>query len=632
MKPEAIAVIFFTAALVMHTIPVVESRQTKLHENKTSHGGYYYIGKTVLDGMPERGYFVYGLTRFHKHHKLLLGETDSASCNLEATLDRDYNVTVVRFRWQMISVDDVNNSPSCAHFERQTTMRLLARISKVTTLADLNGSTIEVSDGEHKSLTQLFAFNVEKTKTTVIVANTMITAFDSDADLKVTNWQVGYSCAPKLNCTFTSRIFVHLSADVAVERSVDNSHSSSVFHCLPKLGLGCVDIDQLELLEDSLNEREFDWLHWILDCSMFYKQHHSGDTISALDYRLPSCSLALTTVQFSYDHHQAMNPLPSAITYNKSILVAFLINYALFDHAERHRRPVTDIQVFWTRNGSVTNDANKYCIIIASSYTAYGLYLNISLTIQNISLHDFGLYVCTARCITNGEVDEDRCHLKHAVNVFPDRLTEDVVNQETVIERNYQYINNLLYVTRTAIAIGTVYMCAIIYKAILLHQKRLLYTKVLDDLKQCTEKRNEHVELSYDYDVFVSYSPDDVIWIRQELLPFLELNKFRVCTEDDLEPGKSVLESTATAIYRSRKTIAVLSPNYLASSWCVEREFAISYAKLLNNEGPTNGLLIVKYKECEMPELLTKRLYLDYTRMDRELKSFWMKLKKSIQQ
>ena len=131
------------------------------------------------------------------------------------------------------------------------------------------------------------------------------------------------------------------------------------------------------------------------------------------------------------------------------------------------------------------------------------------------------------------------------------------------------------------------------------------------------------------YDVFLSYSSEDLPWVQSTLLNFIENKGFKVCFgERDFPYGCSLFESIGRAVYESHKVIAVVSPNYLASRWCAEYEFVLTYTRILNEEAPSNSLLLIKYRDCQMTETMRCLKYLDYTRTmtDSDKRSVWMKV------
>jgi len=75
-------------------------------------------------------------------------------------------------------------------------------------------------------------------------------------------------------------------------------------------------------------------------------------------------------------------------------------------------------------------------------------------------------------------------------------------------------------------------------------------------------------EERYDYDVFVSHSRAERGWVRDELLPRLEGAGLRVCLDwRDFQVGVSRPAEWERAATRSRHTLLVLTPAYLADEW-----------------------------------------------------------------
>ncbi|KAM4735225.1 toll-like receptor 21 [Anableps anableps] len=73
------------------------------------------------------------------------------------------------------------------------------------------------------------------------------------------------------------------------------------------------------------------------------------------------------------------------------------------------------------------------------------------------------------------------------------------------------------------------------------------------------------------YDAFISYNFSDEEWVMNQLLPNLEGNgsSFKLCLHHrDFELGRNIVDNIVTAVYSSRKTVCVVSKNFLRSEWC----------------------------------------------------------------
>jgi hypothetical protein len=70
------------------------------------------------------------------------------------------------------------------------------------------------------------------------------------------------------------------------------------------------------------------------------------------------------------------------------------------------------------------------------------------------------------------------------------------------------------------------------------------------------------------YDVFISYSSKDHVWVRGPLLERLEAAGLRVCIDvRDFQPGAPIVTEMERAVLTSRYTLVVLTPDFVNSSW-----------------------------------------------------------------
>ena len=118
-------------------------------------------------------------------------------------------------------------------------------------------------------------------------------------------------------------------------------------------------------------------------------------------------------------------------------------------------------------------------------------------------------------------------------------------------------------------------------------------------------------DYAYEYDVFISYSHKDQKWIREYLYPALVNNKIKVIIDyRDFYPGDFIVREIVNAIERSKKTILVLSPNYLESDWT---EFENLLVQTIDPAAKKRRLLPLLLTPCELPIRLRSLSYLDFT-------------------
>jgi len=117
--------------------------------------------------------------------------------------------------------------------------------------------------------------------------------------------------------------------------------------------------------------------------------------------------------------------------------------------------------------------------------------------------------------------------------------------------------------------------------------------------------------LAESFDVFISYSHRDVEWVKDWLLPRLEAAGLSVCIDfRDFEIGIPSLINMENAVERSRKTLLVLTPNWVKSEWTMFESL------LIQTEDPSGirqRTLPLMLKKCELPRRLGILTYADFT-------------------
>lgn len=113
------------------------------------------------------------------------------------------------------------------------------------------------------------------------------------------------------------------------------------------------------------------------------------------------------------------------------------------------------------------------------------------------------------------------------------------------------------------------------------------------------------------YDVFISYSRRNSAWVRNELLPKLEAQGVRVCIDfRNFALGAPLISEIERAVLESRKTLLVLTPDYLASQWT---EFENLLVATLDPAARARRMLSLMLEPCELPLRLRQLIYLDFS-------------------
>ena len=114
---------------------------------------------------------------------------------------------------------------------------------------------------------------------------------------------------------------------------------------------------------------------------------------------------------------------------------------------------------------------------------------------------------------------------------------------------------------------------------------------------------NDNDITDMDYDVFISYSHEDLEWVRENLNDFLQSDNlgYTVCLhERDWPVGVLITENILLSVKHSRRMIMVLSENYLNSEWC-RMEFQAAHREML--EGRTKYLIMIAMEGFPLQQL-----------------------------
>lgn len=146
------------------------------------------------------------------------------------------------------------------------------------------------------------------------------------------------------------------------------------------------------------------------------------------------------------------------------------------------------------------------------------------------------------------------------------------------------------------------------------------------------------------YDAFISYNSSDENWVMDQLLPNLEGkgSSFKLCLHHrDFELGRDIVDNIVSAVYGSRKTICVVSRNFLRSEWC-SLEIQLASYRLFDEHRdvlllvflePISERLLSSYHR--MRKVMLKKTYLQWPGSNcvdptqaREL--FWNQLRRAM--
>jgi hypothetical protein len=116
------------------------------------------------------------------------------------------------------------------------------------------------------------------------------------------------------------------------------------------------------------------------------------------------------------------------------------------------------------------------------------------------------------------------------------------------------------------------------------------------------------------YDVFISYSHADDTWVWEWLRPRLEAAGLRVCLDRrDFDIGVASLVNMERAVDRSRHTLLVLTPAWVASEWT---DFEALLTQTADPAARHRRLIPLLLQPCQPPRRIALLTYGNFTRRE----------------
>ncbi|XP_022625698.1 toll-like receptor 2 type-2 [Seriola dumerili] len=156
------------------------------------------------------------------------------------------------------------------------------------------------------------------------------------------------------------------------------------------------------------------------------------------------------------------------------------------------------------------------------------------------------------------------------------------------------------------------------------------------------------------FDAFVSYSERDTGWVETYLVPELEepteidgdaanyrtARPLTLCLHKrDFLPGQWIVDNIMSAMERSRRTVFILSENFVQSDWC-RYELDFSHFWLFDGEaGGEPAILIlleplskddIPKRFCKLRKLMSSTTYLEWPQEEERRGEFWRSLRNAL--
>ncbi|XP_054863468.1 toll-like receptor 2 isoform X2 [Amphiprion ocellaris] len=162
----------------------------------------------------------------------------------------------------------------------------------------------------------------------------------------------------------------------------------------------------------------------------------------------------------------------------------------------------------------------------------------------------------------------------------------------------------------------------------------------------------EGSEALLSFDAFVSYSERDAGWVENFLVPELEepsesdsgdprtLRSLTLCLHKrDFLPGHWIVDNIMSAMERSRRTVFILSENFVQSDWC---RYELDFSHFWLFDGHAGGeaailVLLEPLSKDDVPKrfyklrkLMSSTTYLEWPREEERRPEFWRSLRKAL--
>ena len=145
-------------------------------------------------------------------------------------------------------------------------------------------------------------------------------------------------------------------------------------------------------------------------------------------------------------------------------------------------------------------------------------------------------------------------------------------------------------------------------------------------------------ENEYTYDAFISCANGEIHFVRYEVLSKLE-DEFglKLCVHArNFLPGNYIAEIILEAIQKSRKTVVILSENFLKSKWC-QYEFHMARKEGIYSRGDQPVLFVLIYEDVDnrklslgMLECIQGETYAQYPDDETERPYFWNTIQRAL--
>ncbi|KAK3612023.1 hypothetical protein CHS0354_021698 [Potamilus streckersoni] len=278
-----------------------------------------------------------------------------------------------------------------------------------------------------------------------------------------------------------------------------------------------------------------------------------------------------------------------------------------------------------------------------ASVTTEKVYVNISHNQLHCmcSTSNFMIWV---RDTKTNVVGMSSCILANGTKVVSN-YTIDLLRYIDSLEKECMSKIGLIFGTTVSISLAVlIVVVGIVYRY--RWKLRYIYYMAMNRSKGYHPIGNFDTDNDFVYDAFVSFADEDREFVRDFILMELEHKRgMHLCVSfRDFVPGREIASNIIEAIHNSRKTVMLLTENFLLSKWCVY-EFQMAYQESIHNGRDTFIVILYEdipteriYRVINMRNVFQSNSYIEYPRISRmdgneqTLDMFWDRCTQAIKE
>ncbi|KAK3612020.1 hypothetical protein CHS0354_021695 [Potamilus streckersoni] len=243
-----------------------------------------------------------------------------------------------------------------------------------------------------------------------------------------------------------------------------------------------------------------------------------------------------------------------------------------------------------------------------ASMRTYNVYVNISHNQLRClcSTLQFMIWVRDTKTIVVGMTP---CMLANGTKVVFN-YKNDLIRYMNHMDK--ECMSNLGLIFGTTISISLAIVTAVVGIVYRYRWKfRYMYYMTMNKFKGYHPIGNFDIDNSFVYDAFIACADEDCKFVKDLWLNELEhkrgMRLFIPCL--DIKPGKKYLSSVVEAIHNSRKTVMILTENFLLSKWCLY-EFQMAYQKAIDSGQDT--VIVILYEHIPHERINRVKMMRDF--------------------